>query len=166
MDGGRLLRSTLELFNVKKSLVISIRVTQLFCVAIFALGFWIGSWAMPLIGGLFFFTAWMELKKIKDDKLFEETVKEMGQEINDKIKETFKSHNMSDQDKLDFLPSERRAQCPLPRLPLPACNRVRYRSEVRIGNHESFCPSTEANLQVARSRTGQAHSRYRLSVIG
>ena len=103
MDGGRLLRSTLELFKVKHSLLISIWVTMIFCVAIFGFGIWIGSWSMPLIGGLFLFTSFMELRKIKEDKIFVETVEELGEDINNKIKEAFKSHNMSDDDKLNFL---------------------------------------------------------------
>ncbi len=71
MDGGRLLRSTMELFNVKNSLIISIRITQVFCIAIIVLGIYLGSWTMPLIGGLFLFTSYQELKERKGDGILD-----------------------------------------------------------------------------------------------
>lgn len=103
MDGGRLLRSTLELFNVKHSFLISVRVTQVLCIGLVILGFYIGSWTMPIIGLLFFFTSFMELKKKRDDEEFEEIKEEVGAEAKRKIDWHFDSKNLTPIEKLIFL---------------------------------------------------------------
>jgi len=103
MDGGRLLRSTLELFNVKRSFEISIRVTQVFCIIIFGLGIYLGSFTMPLIGVLFFVTSIFEMNKKKEDDEFEKTKVETTNDIKRKIDWEFNSKNMSRVEKLVFL---------------------------------------------------------------
>lgn len=103
MDGGRLLRSTLELFKVKHSFLISVRITQIFCAAIIVFGLYIGSWTMPLIGALFFFTAIMELRKKKDDEEFQKVKDELTEDIKRKINWQFDTNNMEVIDKLVFL---------------------------------------------------------------
>jgi Zn-dependent protease len=79
MDGGRLLRSVLKLLKVKNDIKISIIVTLVLCIGLIIFGIWVGSWTMPLIGGLFGFmgiSEWRDLKHEKDLKEIREMIKE------------------------------------------------------------------------------------------
>lgn len=67
MDGGRLLRSTLELFNVKHSLVISIIITMVFCLLLLGFSIWAGSWSGGIISIVFFLMAISEMRDRKND---------------------------------------------------------------------------------------------------
>lgn len=68
MDGGRLLRSTLELYEVKNHLIISIRVTQIFCLLLVGFGVLISGYLMIIIGVLFFVLSFIELRNNRNEE--------------------------------------------------------------------------------------------------
>jgi Zn-dependent protease len=75
MDGGRLLRSGLELYKVKASQIISIRVTQVFCVLLLIFSIWQMLIVGILISVLFFLMASFEISKLKKEILEYELAK-------------------------------------------------------------------------------------------
>lgn len=67
MDGGRLLRSTLEHFNVKRAQFISIRVTQVTSILLLIWAISVIAIVGIIISIAFFAMAWMELRNLKQE---------------------------------------------------------------------------------------------------
>lgn len=105
MDGGRLLRSTLELCKVKNSTIISLRITQIFCILLLFWGVFVLNITACMIAVLFFTMAWFDIRKRRLDTqldIIEQQVMAIGDDVKNKIN-VILNELTSDEAKLAFL---------------------------------------------------------------
>lgn len=71
MDGGRLLRSTMELFKIKKAKLISTYVSSVLCIGLLVLAVYLKAIIMGIIAVIFFVSSWAERVHMRKEKELE-----------------------------------------------------------------------------------------------